>query len=437
MPGCWRCGETGCRSRWSHLRAACISACGSARRRGVATGGQALDSTEAMRCYLLEQAGLAVVPFEAFGFDGEPGWFRLSVGSVSERAIGEAAGSIARGARAAGCGNLRSRPSPANEWRRCSSSDSAPRWHGCSRWSRHAPPGPRRRVSIYSMTVSDLAFRTVLAAALLAGCARTTNLLDPASPRFSGEYALLGNDSRVTGPIRIVTFNIKLARRIDRAIEVLRSDSLRGADIVTLEEMDDGGVDRIARALRPQLRLLPGLDPPDRAQSTSAPPCSPAGRSRGAGSCCCRTRAGPATSGAPPPPPTWSSAAQRSGSMAFTWRRRQGASDRGARGPDADVLADAARFDRPGGDRGRLQQLRDRRLSRAPRLSLAHQATSTRPSRSSPGTTSSCGGLRPPGRAAPAWCARINGASDHRPVWAVVVPGGRRSAGLAKAAGTR
>jgi aspartate aminotransferase len=48
-----------------------------------------LDSTEAMRCYLLEQAGLAVVPFEAFGFDGEPGWFRLSVGSVSESAIRE------------------------------------------------------------------------------------------------------------------------------------------------------------------------------------------------------------------------------------------------------------------------------------------------------------------------------------------------------------
>jgi aspartate aminotransferase len=52
--------------------------------------GRGLNSTEAMRCYLLEQAGLAVVPFEAFGYDGEPGWFRLSVGSVSERAIGEA-----------------------------------------------------------------------------------------------------------------------------------------------------------------------------------------------------------------------------------------------------------------------------------------------------------------------------------------------------------
>jgi aspartate aminotransferase len=46
-------------------------------------------STESIRRHLLEQAGLAAVPFEAFGFGGEPGWFRLSVGSVSESAIGE------------------------------------------------------------------------------------------------------------------------------------------------------------------------------------------------------------------------------------------------------------------------------------------------------------------------------------------------------------
>src|SRR6266550_4589955 len=71
-------------------------------------------------------------------------------------------------------------------------------------------------------------------------------------------YARRVNDSRVTGPIRIVTFNVKLARRIDRAIEVLRSDSLRGADIVTLEEMDDRGVDRIARALDLNYVYYPG-----------------------------------------------------------------------------------------------------------------------------------------------------------------------------------
>jgi aspartate aminotransferase len=52
-------------------------------------GGPARDATEGTRRYLLEHAGLAAVPFEAFGFEGEPGWFRLSVGSVSESAVGD------------------------------------------------------------------------------------------------------------------------------------------------------------------------------------------------------------------------------------------------------------------------------------------------------------------------------------------------------------
>jgi endonuclease/exonuclease/phosphatase family metal-dependent hydrolase len=97
----------------------------------------------------------------------------------------------------------------------------------------------------------------VCAAVLVMGCARTINLLDPAVPRFSGEYASAAADSAAR-PVRIVTFNIRLARRIDRAIEVLRSDSLRGADILALEEMDDAGVDRIARALGLNYVYYPG-----------------------------------------------------------------------------------------------------------------------------------------------------------------------------------
>ena len=32
---------------------------------------------------LLEQAGFAVVPFQAFGLREDSGWFRISVGAVS------------------------------------------------------------------------------------------------------------------------------------------------------------------------------------------------------------------------------------------------------------------------------------------------------------------------------------------------------------------
>jgi aspartate aminotransferase len=44
---------------------------------------QAGTSNESIRKRLLDDAGFAVVPFQAFGQRGETGWFRLSVGAVS------------------------------------------------------------------------------------------------------------------------------------------------------------------------------------------------------------------------------------------------------------------------------------------------------------------------------------------------------------------
>jgi aspartate aminotransferase len=45
--------------------------------------GIVLRSNEEIRQYLLHAAGLAIVPFQAFGARDESGWFRLSVGAVS------------------------------------------------------------------------------------------------------------------------------------------------------------------------------------------------------------------------------------------------------------------------------------------------------------------------------------------------------------------
>ncbi len=42
-------------------------------------------TNEAIRQFLLEEAGFAVVPFQAFGLRTEDGWFRLSAGAVSVR----------------------------------------------------------------------------------------------------------------------------------------------------------------------------------------------------------------------------------------------------------------------------------------------------------------------------------------------------------------
>ena len=45
--------------------------------------GLALDRNETIRKWILEHAGFAAVPFQAFGLMEETGWFRLSVGAVS------------------------------------------------------------------------------------------------------------------------------------------------------------------------------------------------------------------------------------------------------------------------------------------------------------------------------------------------------------------
>ena len=45
--------------------------------------GTTITTNEQIRLYLLDEAGIAVVPFQAFGLNEDTGWFRLSVGGVS------------------------------------------------------------------------------------------------------------------------------------------------------------------------------------------------------------------------------------------------------------------------------------------------------------------------------------------------------------------
>jgi aspartate aminotransferase len=50
---------------------------------GRRLGGEAIADNESLRKLLLERAGMAVVPFDAFGLPDQTGWFRLSAGAVS------------------------------------------------------------------------------------------------------------------------------------------------------------------------------------------------------------------------------------------------------------------------------------------------------------------------------------------------------------------
>lgn len=53
------------------------------RLHGKTLDGQRIETDDEIRKLLLERAGAAVVPFQAFGVRGETGWFRLSAGAVS------------------------------------------------------------------------------------------------------------------------------------------------------------------------------------------------------------------------------------------------------------------------------------------------------------------------------------------------------------------
>ena len=53
------------------------------RLHGKSVEGQKIETDENIRSLLLDRAGAAMVPFQAFGVRGDTGWFRLSAGAVS------------------------------------------------------------------------------------------------------------------------------------------------------------------------------------------------------------------------------------------------------------------------------------------------------------------------------------------------------------------
>lgn len=59
-------------------------------------------SNDEVRRFLLDEAGFAIVPFQAFGLAGENGWFRLSVGAVSVAEVEEALPRLEAGLRKLG-----------------------------------------------------------------------------------------------------------------------------------------------------------------------------------------------------------------------------------------------------------------------------------------------------------------------------------------------
>src|SRR2546422_11512584 len=100
--------------------------------------------------------------------------------------------------------------------------------------------------------------RHAIAAALLTFAAGTScramiNYQSPVAPRYSAALPVqsVAFDSSTPMPaLRVVTFNLKYARQVERAIYAFRTYApLRGADVIMLQEMDAPATQRIAAAM--------------------------------------------------------------------------------------------------------------------------------------------------------------------------------------------
>lgn len=83
---------------------------------------------------------------------------------------------------------------------------------------------------------------------LASGCQSMKNYAAASAPLFAGNFATpAAANSR---QIKVITWNIKFGEKIETAIEELRTvEVLQNADILLLQEMDETGVEAIAKAL--------------------------------------------------------------------------------------------------------------------------------------------------------------------------------------------
>ena len=110
-----------------------------------------------------------------------------------------------------------------------------------------------------TFSVSLSASQWLLVALLATACRTGRPYPDPSAPRHAGSGprwpAPAAGDT-----IRVVSFNIEFAERIDAAIALLTTDpALRDAGIVLLQEMDADGTRRVAEALRMSWVYYPAL----------------------------------------------------------------------------------------------------------------------------------------------------------------------------------
>lgn len=110
----------------------------------------------------------------------------------------------------------------------------------------------RNRASIGAILSIGLRRETaviVLGAAILS-CSPVLNYPSALGPRYAGGPATRPDSMAASRVLRVVTYNVRFGKHVERAINVLTTRTpLPGADIIVLQEMDADGTRRVAEAL--------------------------------------------------------------------------------------------------------------------------------------------------------------------------------------------
>ena len=86
----------------------------------------------------------------------------------------------------------------------------------------------------------------LVAMLLVTGCQTITNYQESDTPLFSGRYA--GVSPAVPKMIKVISWNVRFSEAIETGIaELTTVPELQDADILLLQEMDELGVEAIAR----------------------------------------------------------------------------------------------------------------------------------------------------------------------------------------------
>ena len=99
------------------------------------------------------------------------------------------------------------------------------------------------------------------------GCRPVLNYPSSLGPRYAGVPTARPDSKTPNRVLRVVTYNVRFGRHVDRAINVLTTRApLPAADIILLQEMDAEGTQRIAEAMRMSWVYYPAVVHPKAAR---------------------------------------------------------------------------------------------------------------------------------------------------------------------------